>query len=81
MKRLRRSYPEVDAGELLNDASLLMSEHMLQGRPAADVIDALERLFARHVERSAPDNGGTGTGAGTDTEPAAEADNISRGSH
>lgn len=49
MKRLRRSYPRIDTGDLLNEASLLMSAHMLQGRPAAEVIDALEELFACHA--------------------------------
>ena len=48
MKRLRRGYPKLDASDLLNEASLLMSEHMLQGRPAAEVIDELEALFERH---------------------------------
>ncbi|WPL17134.1 hypothetical protein Thiowin_02125 [Thiorhodovibrio winogradskyi] len=48
MKRLRRSYPELEASNLLNEASLLMSAHMIQGRPAIEVIDELEALFARH---------------------------------
>lgn len=49
MKRLRRTYPRLDATELLDEASLLMSAHLLQGQPAAEVIDALEALFARHA--------------------------------
>lgn len=49
MKRLRRRYPDLDTSKLLNEASVLMSAHMLQGRPAAEVIDDLEALFARHA--------------------------------
>lgn len=49
MKRLRRCYPQLDATALLDQASLLMSAHMLQGRPASEVIDELEVLFARHA--------------------------------
>lgn len=57
MKRLRRSYPELDAGALLNDASLLMSAHLVQGRPAPQVIDELEALFTRHAAgQDASDN-------------------------
>ncbi|MBK1649370.1 hypothetical protein [Rhabdochromatium marinum] len=54
IKRLRRSYPQLDASELLDQASLLMSAHMLQGRPAAQVIDELEQLFARQAAASDP---------------------------
>jgi hypothetical protein len=48
LKRLRRVYVMLDHGVLLHEASALMSTHVLQGRPAADVIDELEALFARH---------------------------------
>ncbi len=48
IKRLRRQYPMLDAAALLNDASLLMSAHLLQGRPAHEVITELETLFAQH---------------------------------
>ena len=50
IKRLRASYPMLDATKLLNETSVLMSEHVLRGRAAADVIDALEQLFRRHFE-------------------------------
>jgi len=48
LKRLRRVYAMLDRGVLLHEASTLMSAHVLQGRPAVDVIDELEALFARH---------------------------------
>jgi len=48
MKRLRQTYPMLDPENLLNETSALMGEHMLQGKPAAEVIDDLEKLFDRH---------------------------------
>jgi hypothetical protein len=48
LKRLRRVYVMLDRGVLLHEASILMSAHVLQGRPAVEVIDELEALFARH---------------------------------
>lgn len=48
MKRLRETYPMLDPEKLLHEASGLMSSHMLQGRPAAEVIDELEQLFRQH---------------------------------
>jgi len=58
LKRLRGVYPMVERGALLHEASSLMSTHVLQGRPAAEVIDELEALFARHYAayRDAHDN-------------------------
>lgn len=51
IKRLRASYPMLDAAKLLNETSALMSEHALRGREAGAVIDELEQLFRRHYER------------------------------
>lgn len=45
IKRLSTTYPMVDRSRLLNDTSMLMSQHILQGRAAKDVIDELEILF------------------------------------
>lgn len=50
IKRLSRTYEMLDRGPLLNETSGLMSAHVLQGRPAAEVIDELEALFARHYQ-------------------------------
>jgi len=48
IKRLARTYPMLDRSAMLNDTSTLMSAHVLQGRPASEVIDELEALFARY---------------------------------
>ena len=50
MRRLRRSYPMLDVDALFHRASALMSEHVLQGRPAQSVIDDLEEIFRAHYE-------------------------------
>jgi hypothetical protein len=47
IKRLRRSYPMLDGGTMLQETSALMTAHVLQGRAAAAVIDELEAQFAR----------------------------------
>jgi len=46
LKRLRSSYPMLAAAPLLDAASQAMTRHMLQGRPAKEVIDELEEMFA-----------------------------------
>jgi len=51
MKRLRETYPMIDHSKLLHECSGLMAEHMMQGRPAPEVIDELERLFQKHYEK------------------------------
>lgn len=50
IKRLARTYDMLDRNALLNDTSALMSAHVLQGRSAAEVIDELESVFARHYK-------------------------------
>jgi hypothetical protein len=40
----------LDRGPMLHETSALMSAHVLQGRDAAEVIDALEALFGRHYQ-------------------------------
>jgi hypothetical protein len=46
IKRLRRGYPMLDSGTMLQETSALMAAHVLQGRNAEAVIDDLEALFA-----------------------------------
>ena len=46
MRRLSETYPMIDKSVLLDEASSLMSRHILHGEPAENVIDELERLFA-----------------------------------
>lgn len=48
IKRLSRSYHMLDRSRMLNETSALMGAHVINGRPAEEVIDELEGLFARH---------------------------------
>lgn len=48
MRRLTATYPMIDTHGLLDQASVLMSAHLLQGKPAVEVIDELELLFEQH---------------------------------
>ena len=54
IKRLTLTYPMIDRGLVLHETSDLMSQHILQGRPAVDVIDALEALFLQHYRQHDP---------------------------
>jgi hypothetical protein len=51
IKRLSRSYFMLDRSTMLNDTSSLMGAHVLQGRPAREVIDELEALFAEYYAK------------------------------
>jgi hypothetical protein len=51
IKRLSAGYPMLDRAKMLHETAGLMSEHLLQGRPADEVIDALELVFQRHYEQ------------------------------
>ncbi len=53
IKRLRTTYPMLDARKLLNQTSELMTQHIVQGREAGEVIEELEILFRAHYERLA----------------------------
>ena len=50
MKRLRESYPMLDPEKLLHETSTLMGAHLMQGKPADEIIDELERVFRQHYE-------------------------------
>lgn len=50
IRRLAQSYDMLDRAALLHEAAALMSAHVLEGRPAPEVIDELEALFARHYQ-------------------------------
>lgn len=50
VKRLSATYPMLDRVKLLDEASHLMTQHVIQGRAAVEVIDELEILFRRHYE-------------------------------
>lgn len=51
MRRLSETYFMLDRGPLLNETSALMAQHVMHGKPAVEVIDALEVVFASHYER------------------------------
>lgn len=50
IRRLSEAFFMLDRGRMLNETSILMSSHILQGRAAPEVIDDLESLFLRHYE-------------------------------
>jgi len=57
IKRLGATYPMVDRSKMLNETSVLMTQHVISGRSAVEVIDDLEVLFRRHYEKVAnPEN-------------------------
>lgn len=57
IKRLGATYPMLDRSKMLNETSVLMTQHVIHGRDAVEVIDELEVLFRRHYERQAtPDS-------------------------
>ena len=41
----------LDMSDLLGEASEIMSQHILQGRDAANVIDDMENLFMGYYQR------------------------------
>lgn len=51
IKRLSTTYPMLDPQHLLDETGDLMTQHVMQGRNATDVIDDLEQVFRRHYER------------------------------
>lgn len=48
IRRLTRVYPVLERRRLMGPVSMLMAQHALQGREAAEVIDELEAVFERH---------------------------------
>ena len=50
MRRLSDSYFMLNKDTLLHEASSLMSQHILQGREAVEVIDELEALFKKFYD-------------------------------
>ena len=50
IKRLTASYPMLERRALLDETSMLMTQHLLGGRGAVEIIDELELLFRRHYD-------------------------------
>lgn len=51
IKRLAATYPMLDRSKMLNDTSALMTQHVMHGRAAVEVIDELEVIFQTHYQR------------------------------
>ena len=51
IRRLAQTYPMLERRNLMSEASQLLAQHALQGRPSAEVIDDLELLFSRCFEQ------------------------------
>jgi len=41
----------LDRGRLLHETSNHVGQHIMHGKPAAEVMDELEAMFQRHYER------------------------------
>jgi len=50
MRRLSKTYPMLNMDKLLHEASGLMSEHIMKGRAALEVIDELQIMFEKHYQ-------------------------------
>jgi hypothetical protein len=59
IKRLTAGYHMMDVSSLLSATSALMAQHVMQGKPAKEVIDELERLFKEHYQRLLASSGRT----------------------
>jgi hypothetical protein len=51
IKRLGATYPMLDRSKMLNETSVLMTQHVISGRDAVEVIDELEVMFRQHYEK------------------------------
>jgi len=45
IKRLKQTYPMIDSMKVFSSASELMTDHMVKGRDAIEVIDEMEQIF------------------------------------
>ena len=51
IQRLSKTYFMLDKAAMLNETSVLMAQHIMHGRAAADVIDELESLFEQQYRK------------------------------
>jgi hypothetical protein len=51
IKRLGATYPMLDRSKLLHETSAFVTQHVMHGRPAEEMIDELELVFQRHYEQ------------------------------
>ena len=45
IKRLKETYPMIESMAVFSSASELMTDHMVRGRDAVEVIDEMEKIF------------------------------------
>lgn len=50
IKRLRKTYPMLDHSKMLYVVSECMTQHVVHGKPAIEVIDELEGMFRSRFE-------------------------------
>jgi hypothetical protein len=55
LKRLSATYPMLDKKMLLDKASELVAQHVMFGKPAKEVIDQIEQMFADAYAKFATD--------------------------
>lgn len=48
IKRLMATYHMLDRGKLLHETAHYMTQHVVHGRPAGEVIEDLEEMFSSH---------------------------------
>lgn len=51
IKRLKQAYPMIDSMKVFSSASELMTEHMVKGRNAVEVIDEMEQIFEKYYAK------------------------------
>jgi hypothetical protein len=51
IKRMKQSYPMIDSMEVFAVASNLMTDHMVKGRDAEEVINEIEALFEQTYKK------------------------------
>lgn len=51
VRRLTQTYAMLDHGKLLHETSDLMTQHVMQGKPADAVIGEMEAMFERHYQQ------------------------------
>jgi hypothetical protein len=59
IKRLSATFPMLNRAKLLNETSVLVTQHVMRGRDAVEVIQELEVLFQRHYEEHMRSGGGS----------------------
>lgn len=57
VRRLNRSYPMLDRAKLMRPVGDLLSQHLVDGRDAVEVIDELEAFYAAAFAEFAAESG------------------------